>query len=179
MFNGDDRRLRALVIGGTVVIVFVFLFLQAVGGLINSGSTSPSDDLLGTRNIGTAMAPRGASTRATASIGAGNCSTERGPLPDTTCAPTPAQVAAATGIPVPPNPANFTSTYEQFQDWHLEASFEVVDPKPYLSIAEFPGVTIGGGAVQAPQAADGSYRSLELTAQPNGTVLVQITAFTT
>jgi hypothetical protein len=178
MFNGDDRRLRALLIGGTVVIVFVFLFLQAVGGLINSGSTSRSDDLLGARSIGTAIAPRAASAQAP-SIGSGNCSTERGPLPDTTCAPTPAQVAAATGIPVPPNPTNFTSTYEQFQDWHLAASFEVVDPKPYLSIAEFPGVTIGGGAVQAPQATDGSYRSLQLTAQPNGTVLVQITAFTT
>lgn len=80
---------------------------------------------------------------------------------------------------MPPTAQNFSSSYEQFQDWHLEAAFVVADATPYLGLADFPGLRVDGGPIQAKQSADGSYRSLELTTQAADTFLVKVSAFTT
>ncbi len=176
MFDGESRRAKIILAAGLVTALFLWLFMQAVGGLIGSDGTAQPDlsgDLVGA--VGAAR--NAASTTSPQKLG--SCTTSRGPLPDTTCTPTPAQVSSATGIPVPPTARNFSSTYEQFQDWHLDAAFEVTDPTPYLGLADFPGLRVGGGPVQANQSADGSYRTLELTAQTPGTVLVKLSAFTT
>lgn len=174
MFDGESRRAKIILAAGLVTALFLFLFMQAVGGLIDSGGDAQPD--LGAGLIGAAR--NVASTTKLQGVAQGACVVSRGPLPDTTCTPTAAQVAVATGIPIPANVQNFTSLYEQFQDWHLEASFVVADPAPYLSLSDFPGLKVGGGPVQSSQASDGSYRSLELTSQNNAT-LVKVTAFTT
>jgi hypothetical protein len=179
MFDGESRRAKIMLAAGLLTALFLFLFMQAVGGLIDSGGDAQPD--LGAGLIGRARDVASTTGTITTKHGGpaqGTCTVSRGPLPDTTCTPTAAQVSAATGIPIPPVVQNFTSLYEQFQDWRLEASFVVTDPSPYLSLPDFPGVKVGGGPVQSSQASDGSYRSLELTSQNNAT-LVKVTAFTT
>ncbi len=173
MFDGESRRAKIMLAAGLLTALFLFLFMQAVGGLIDSGGDAQPD--LGAGLIGAARDV----TSTTKQRGAvqGTCTVSRGPLPDTTCTPTATQVSAATGIPIPATVKNFTSLYEQFQDWHLEASFVVTDPSPYLSLPDFPGLKVGGGPVRSSQASDGSYRSLELTSQNNAT-LVKVTVFT-
>jgi hypothetical protein len=97
------------------------------------------------------------------------------------CPPTPTEIAAASGIPVPAQPMSYTSTYEGFTDWNQQAKFQipVADVSKYTSLPDFPGVTIGGPAVEASrELVQGQHRTLQLTSF-GSTVEVTIVIFTT
>ena len=117
----------------------------------------------------------------------GSCQTERGVLAGRKCSPTAAQVALATGVPIPSTATAFRASYEQFQDWHLVASFLVprAELVRYTALAAYPGVRLDGPAVQVDGATPGERHLLSIhsTARSNGgssgpLISVKVSAFT-
>jgi hypothetical protein len=97
------------------------------------------------------------------------------------CPPTPMQMAALSGIAIPPSPTAYTSTYQGFTDWNQSATFRIPQSavSTYTSLPDFPGVTIGGPAVEATRPlVSGQHRTLQLS-QASAAVEVKITVFTT
>jgi hypothetical protein len=111
---------------------------------------------------------------------AGECVTERGILGSTSCRPTKEQVAAASGVPVPPLAQDFRATYEQFQDWRLESTFRVpLESAPqYTSLPRYPGLKVGAGPKFYRDEKTGQNHELALV-EINGALEVRITVFTT
>jgi hypothetical protein len=102
-------------------------------------------------------------------------------LTSETCPPTPTQIAALSGIAVPASPTGYTSQYQGFTDWNQSATFRIPQTAvtTYTSLPDFPGVTVGGPAVEATkQLIAGQHRTLQLT-QAGTMVEVTIVVFTT
>jgi hypothetical protein len=110
----------------------------------------------------------------------GTCKTARGLFGDTSCNPTPAQVTAASGVPVPASATEFSATYESFQDWILESSFRVsLDlASVYTSLPAYPGIAVDGPEIEGTSGGLGEYRKLKLVTV-DGMLQVTITVFTT
>jgi hypothetical protein len=115
-----------------------------------------------------------------AAVKAGPCKTDRGVLGSTTCKPTKEQVAAASGVPVPPSATNFTATYEQFQDWRLESTFRVPleNASQYTALPKYPGLKVGAGPKFYRDEVNGQNHELAL-AEVDGQLEVRVTVFTT
>ncbi len=109
----------------------------------------------------------------------GNCNNQdlrAGP-----CSPTPQEVTAESGVPIPATATAFSSTYEGFTDWIITATFTVPisELTRYVSLPNFPGVAVGGPEVKGINDSPiGPFRSLQLRLV-NGRLEALVVVFTT